>query len=202
MSRTRRRFRAALLLLSLLWVPTSVVLVFLRVLLWMSVPLSVLTLLVVLVWLRTEAQADRARASGVGRRAARRATTAEPAPALSSDDTQVIREPHRYAAAGQAGQPATAQAAPTAEARPAAYDDVFDLQAAEPAPAPHAPVEAAPGTWSPVPVPRPTYAMKARAEPRYTADGIPADVFETPEFAEEADELDERAIFSRRAASQ
>ena len=53
-----------------------------------------------------------------------------------------------------------------------------------------------------MPVPKPTYAMKAKAEPRYTADGIPADVFETPEFADEAEELDDRALFARRAASQ
>ena len=94
-SRTRRRLRAALLLLSLLWVPTSVVLVVLRILLWMSVPLSVLTVVVVLVWLRTEAQADRARVGDTGRRPARHPLPAEPAPVLSSDDTQVIREPHR-----------------------------------------------------------------------------------------------------------
>ncbi|HSU75099.1 MAG TPA: hypothetical protein VLI66_09155, partial [Terrabacter sp.] len=58
------------------------------------------------------------------------------------------------------------------------------------------------GSWSPVPVPRPTYALKAKAEPRWTDSGIPADVFDTPEFAEEADELDDRALFARRAVSQ
>jgi hypothetical protein len=59
-----------------------------------------------------------------------------------------------------------------------------------------------PGSWSPVPVPKPTYALKAKAEPRYTEGGIPADVFDTPEFADEAEELDERALFARRAVSQ
>jgi hypothetical protein len=44
--------------------------------------------------------------------------------------------------------------------------------------------------------------MKAKAEPRMTDAGIPADVFSTPEFAEEAEELDERALFVRRAANQ
>ena len=62
--------------------------------------------------------------------------------------------------------------------------------------------EPPPGSWSPVPVPKPTYTLKAKAEPRYTDSGIPADVFDTPEFADEADELDERARFARRAASQ
>ncbi|WP_175442383.1 hypothetical protein [Humibacillus sp. DSM 29435] len=50
-------------------------------------------------------------------------------------------------------------------------------------------------------MPRPTYALKAKAEPRLTESGIPADVFATPEFADEADELDERARFTRRAVS-
>jgi hypothetical protein len=237
-SRVQRRLRGALLLISLLWVPTSIVLAVMGILLWASVPLSVLTVAAVLVWLRTEAQADRARAAGAGVRDRRR-PAAEPLPVLTSDDTQVIREPHRYAAAtvakhgagtaasaaavATAGpqpaasrtsahdaasaalvEPATAEGVVAAQASSAAYDTVFDVQAAEPTPSAMAQptVEAAPGTWSPVPVPRPTYAMKAKAEPRYTADGIPADVFETPEFAEEAEELDDRALFARRAASQ
>ena len=68
--------------------------------------------------------------------------------------------------------------------------------------APAALAEAAPGSWVPVPVPTPTYALKAKAEPRYTEAGIPADVFDTPEFADEADELDDRALFARRAVSE
>ncbi len=79
------------------------------------------------------------------------------------------------------------------------------MQAAQTAGVPVQPAaaaaEAAPGSWSPVPVPVPTYALKAKAEPRYTDDGIPADVFDTPEFADEADELDDRALFARRAVS-
>jgi hypothetical protein len=48
----------------------------------------------------------------------------------------------------------------------------------------------------------PTYTPNAKAEPRYTDSGIPADVFDTPEFADEAEELDDRALFARRAVSQ
>lgn len=211
----QRRLRAALLLASLIWVPVSVVLAVTGVLLWISVPFSALTVVAVLVWLRTEARADRAR-SAASRQAPRRTVPAQ-APVLSSDDTQVIRQPQRYAAAEPAAEPAAASSvaepassvaepAPShagmaAHASSAAYDTVFDLEAAEPAP-PATSEPPAPGTWSPVPVPTPTYAMKAKAEPRYTADGIPADVFDTPEFADEADELDDRALFARRAVSQ
>lgn len=226
MGRAQRLLRAALLLVSVLWVPVSVALAITGVLLWASVPLSVLTVVAVLVWLRTEARADRARRAG-GRRGA---PTTGPAsePRLSSDDTQVIREPQRYAVTAAAAaasataatavatsaaaasaaarpvalsEPATSGARVTAGASSAAYDLVFDVEATERAP--QATTEPpAPGTWSPVPVPTPTYAMKAKAEPRYTEDGIPADVFDTPEFADEVDELDERALFARRAASQ
>lgn len=226
-SLARRRIRALLLLSALLWVPVSVVLALRGTILWVSVPFSVLTVVAVVVWLRTEAQADRVGRAGRG--AGRRAGRGRPAaqPVLSSDDTQVIRQPHRYAAdatpsAGPAHttahatahpavsaesaaspEPATARVSELVEASPAASDTVFDVAAIEPAPAARAtPAEAAPGTWSPVPVPTPTYAMKAKAEPRYTADGIPADVFDTPEFADEVDELDDRALFARRAASQ
>lgn len=227
----RRRIRALLLLSALLWVPVSVALAIRGTILWVSVPFSLLTVVAVVVWLRTEAQADRAMGA-TGRRARRGRAAAQPV--LSSDDTQVIRQPHRYAAGDSADvahatapadavahasahaaapatgaaaavspEPVTAHASEPAEASPAASDTVFDLAATVPAPAAQvAPVEAAPGTWSPVPVPTPTYAMKAKAEPRYTADGIPADVFDTPEFADEVDELDDRALFARRAASQ
>jgi hypothetical protein len=76
------------------------------------------------------------------------------------------------------------------------------MQADDAVQADEAEQELPPGSWSPVPVPKPTYALKAKAEPRYTEGGIPADVFDTPEFADEAEELDERALFARRAVSQ
>ncbi|HEX5968768.1 MAG TPA: hypothetical protein VFY88_09840, partial [Intrasporangium sp.] len=142
-SRAQRLLRAALLLVSVLWVPVSVALAITGVLLWASVPLSVLTVVAVLVWLRTEARADRARRAG-GRRAA---PTTRPAsePRLSSDDTQVIREPQRFAeTAGAAApsaaaaaqpiatpEPATSGARVTARASSAAYDMVFDVEATE-----------------------------------------------------------------------
>jgi hypothetical protein len=244
----RRRLRAGLLLTALLWVPLSLVLALTGVLLWASVPFAVVTLGVVLYWLRTEAEADRAhraqrsqgrrpaptaapvRATGataarsVGATAVKAAfsarsgawlrppaTTQVSAPQPSSDDTQVIH--HDGGAARSVRQAAAARGASEAPAARTASDDVFDVQAAPPRPAaaaaaPSAPAavapaqEAAPGSWSPVPVPTPTYALKAKAEPRLTDDGIPADVFDTPEFADEADELDDRALFARRAVSQ
>ena len=235
----QRRLRAALLLVALLWVPVSTVLAITGVLLWVSVPFALVTLVVVLYWLRTEAQADRAhraeqrsgRGDGTADSRADRGRDAAP-PVLSSEDTQVIshraieqarraaatathdqherterterherHEPSRDTAAARHAQ----EPAAVASAHAAAYDGVFDVQAHQTAGVPVQPVaaaaEAAPGSWSPVPVPVPTYALKAKAEPRYTDDGIPADVFDTPEFADEADELDDRALFARRAVS-
>ena len=229
----QRRLRAALLLVALLWVPVSIVLAITGVLLWVSVPFALVTLVVVLYWLRTEAQADRAhraeqrsgRGEGTADARADRGRGAA-VPVLSSEDTQVIshraiEQARRAAETATHGQrERTERHEPSrdtvvarhahepgavASAHAAAYDGVFDVQAAQTAGVPVQPAvaaaEAAPGSWSPVPVPVPTYALKAKAEPRYTDDGIPADVFDTPEFADEADELDDRALFARRAVS-
>ncbi|WP_141841904.1 hypothetical protein [Humibacillus xanthopallidus] len=226
-SMAQRRLRAALLLLALLWLPVSIVLAITGVLLWVSVPFAFVTLVAVLYWLRTEAQADRAHRADhradqrADRGSDRRRPGGAPAPVLSSEATQVISHraieearraadrarhqqgrPQQVAHAGPVQEPAVAAAAAAT-----AYDGVFDVQAAQtggvhvqPAAAPAA-AEEVPGSWSPVPVPVPTYALKAKAEPRYTDDGIPADVFDTPEFADEAEELDDRALFARRAVS-
>lgn len=211
----QRRLRAVLLLVALAWVPLSVVLVVLGRLLWVSIPFSVLTVAAVVVWLRTEATADRARRSSRGR-------VEQEQHVLSSDDTQVIRAEAVAQAAMQAAQAAAhhaAHAAPhpaahvgahpaahpghaVAHASPAAYDEVFDGEAARSQPVRITQPDPADGTWAPVPVPPPTYSMKSKAGPRLTASGIPADVFDTPEFAEEAEELDERALFARRAVSE
>jgi len=233
-SMAQRRLRAVLLLAALVWVPVSIVLAVVGVLLWVSVPFALVTLVAVLYWLRTEAQADRAHraeqtsgrhpvAQGAGGR------SRAPVPVLSSDDTQVIshrgieqerraagtagrdhrQRPDRHERHDPARETAVAshshQPVAVAAARPSASAGVFDVQAADTGGVPVQPVaeaaELAPGSWSPVPVPVPTYALKAKAEPRYTDDGIPADVFDTPEFADEADELDDRALFARRAVS-
>jgi hypothetical protein len=218
---SQRRIRAALLLTAVAWLPVSVVLTVTGLLMWISIPFAVLTVFAVLVWLRAEAQADRLRTSSgartgretQGRRRDRRRDrreresydwSAHHVPVLSSDDTQVIRSADSAVAVG------AEHAAPPHQAQPAAAhvvaDVVFDVQrpiTGEVAIASAQQDEVAPeGSWSPVPVPRPTYSLKAKAEPRWTETGIPADVFDTPEFADEAEELDDRALFARRAVSQ
>ena len=217
----QRRLRAALLLVALLWVPTSIALAATNALTWLSVPFAVLTVAAVLVWLRTEAAADRARRS-----AARDVdgATGDAAFEPTAADTQAVHT-HAYAEGPGAGERSTGRGAVTeagasavsaaagseqtasnrrqvasffdGEAATAVANGSVDVPAASAARA----EPLAPGTWSPVPVPRPTYSMKAKAEPRLTESGIPADVFATPEFADEAEELDERALFARRAAS-
>jgi hypothetical protein len=237
----QRRIRAALLLTALVWLPVSVVLTVTGLLMWISIPFAVLTVVAVLVWLRAEAQADRLHTSSdtqrgrepQGRRRDDRRDdrhdrrhdrrhedeshrSAHHVPFVSSEDTQVIRSSASAVAVGlehvvtaHDAQPAlahTESVAPVqAKGEVRAEPGVFDVQApitgevvvAAP------PAQAAPeGSWSPVPVPKPTYALKAKAEPRWTEGGIPADVFDTPEFADEAEELDDRALFARRAVSQ
>ncbi|RKT78778.1 hypothetical protein DFJ68_2228 [Terracoccus luteus] len=209
----QRRLRAGLLLAALLWVPVSVVLVATGTLTWISIPFSLLTVAAVVVWLRTEAASDRARS-----RDEYVVDDADDAFVPSVDDTQAVAS-HLYARPSQTGRSAAAPAASDPSPAVSSASKPFDLQAETAAAAarptgPSAGSQAAPaaqidevaepaaGTWSPVPVPRPTYTLKAKAEPRLTENGIPADVFATPEFADEADELDERGLFARRAASQ
>ena len=207
----QRRIRAALLLVALAWLPVSITLTVTGVLMWISIPFAVLTVAAVLVWLRAEAQTDQLRAGADeradaeaprGRRGSRRRAEHH-VPVLSSEDTQVIRS---------TPVPATSTVVPASQPPLVAQHvepGVFDVQAPVTGEVPVAAAvvhtEAAPvaeGSWSPVPVPRPTYSLKAKAEPRYTDSGIPADVFDTPEFADEAEELDDRALFARRAVSQ
>ncbi|NUQ31665.1 MAG: hypothetical protein HOP99_02385 [Dermatophilaceae bacterium] len=217
----QRRIRAALLLVALLWVPASIVLTVTGLLMWISIPFAVLTVGAVLVWLRAEAQADRLRTAKTEARDGREARgrrrhrthddydwTATHVPVLSSEDTQVIRSSVSAVAVGVEEMVTVQTASTDAPAAPAPVHvepGVFDVQApvAGEAIAAEPEREVAPeGSWSPVPVPKPTYALKAKAEPRFTEGGIPADVFDTPEFADEAEELDDRALFARRAVSQ
>ena len=225
-SMAQRRIRAILLLSALAWLPASVTLAITGVLMWISVPFAFLTVVAVLVWLRTEAQADRLRAAAArGVRRVRRARPSIPVaePTLSSDDTQIIQglvnevraASVTAATVGAAKRvssrsaadviPHEAVAHEVAPQQVATHDVVFDVQAAVTGAVPVATgraEELPEGSWRPVPVPKPTYTLKAKAEPRYTEGGIPADVFDTPEFADEAEELDDRARFARRAASQ
>lgn len=199
-SKGSRLLRAALLVLALLWVPASAVLAAVGVLRWVSVLFALLTLAAVIVWLRTEAAGHRAAPSSSDELPARR----DP----GIDDTQTI-DTSRHAIPSSATRTDDGLAPAAAAAAAGRAASVFDVeQVDEPGAgstagdATVADVERpAAGTWSPVPVPRPTYALKGRSEPRLTPNGIPADVFATPEFADEADELDERALFARRAAS-
>jgi hypothetical protein len=222
----QRRLRAALLLAAVAWLPVSIVLTLSGRILWVSIPFAVVTIVAVLVWLRAEAQADRLRTSArtsSGRQRGRRRGAPESRavelhlPVLSTEDTQVIRSTaaaavgSRVVAVAQESRTVVAHTVAThhvvAEHAVAQHVEpgVFDVQAPVPSEQPVVVAELAEpveGEWSPVPVPRPTYALKAKAEPRYTDSGIPADVFDTPEFADEAEELDDRARFARRAVSQ
>ena len=218
----QRRLRAVLLLVALAWMPVSVWLAATGVLMWVSVPFSVVTVLAVLVWLRAEARSDRLGASSGDRARPRRTHNESRGAEAHRSGSRAVES---GVSEGVVAQVERVDAAPVilsseitqvihhstvTRVRPdhvavSAHDAVFDIQAVATGPVPvtRTPAEELPpGSWSPVPVPKPTYVLKAKAEPRYTESGIPADVFDTPEFAEEAEELDERARFARRAASQ
>ena len=204
-SLAQRRLRAALLLVAVAWLPVSIVLTVTGVLMWISIPFAVLTVGAVLVWLRAEAQADRVRAGRTvtdeslrgrderWRTGCRRSRARTP---RSSAAPRSRRESEAVASSAASPRPSSRSvssvACSTSRRRSRARCPLPWSSAAP----------AAEGSWSPVPVPRPTYSLKAKAEPRYTETGIPADVFDTPEFAEEAEELDDRALFARRAVSQ
>lgn len=208
-TRVSRQLRGALLLVSLAWVPVSLVLAIVGTLSWLTVPFAIVLLGAVVYWLKTEAEAERAaRRPSARRPSARRAAPRVRLEPASSEQTQEILPEHLEQIRRTPVQPAAASADPSATEGPAAQvgtaasgDEQVD--AAELSPAGTAPeAGAGEGTWSPRPVPPPTYTLKAKApEPRMTAQGVPADVFATPEFADEADELDERAEYARRAAN-
>lgn len=162
------------------------------------VPLGLIAVAVAFAWLRAGVRADRS-----ARRAARRdqahprpRVTAPPQPAAPDENATDTA----YSAASDTADetapdtaydidavtarlrgtpaPATAPAAASAPARPAAFGEVDE--------------DDIPLTWNPVPVPRPTYTMKDRAE---HARPAPAEVTPTPERVEEA-----RPMPVRRAA--
>lgn len=156
----------------------------------------------------TQAVHTHAYAAGPG--AARRVTAQGGSAAADTTADTTAADTVAVSAVSAVSAAAGSQAGPQTPAAPREIASFFDgeaaaaaaIQARGTAAALVSPAEPlAPGTWSPVPVPRPTYSLKARAEPRLTESGIPADVFATPEFADEADELDERALLARRAVS-
>jgi hypothetical protein len=133
-----RRIRGVSLLGSLILVLVASTLAATRVLPWWSFPVAVLVLLADLVWLRRAA---------VSERDSRRASQQSPESATGFAD-QAVRGPTYF----------QEESAPTAEtvSEPAAPRAV---EIAEPIEA--APVD--PSAWAPVPVPPPTYTLKAKA---------------------------------------
>ena len=101
-----------------------------------------------------------------------------------------------------ATSPATSPATDTSAVVAAAADPVFDVAQEAPAPAAEVMVpildeDDIPLTWDPVPVPRPTYTMKAMA-PRAAVE--PAEVTPTPAPVERHTESDAPVYDGRKAA--
>ncbi|HEY7719659.1 MAG TPA: hypothetical protein VH915_12930 [Pedococcus sp.] len=205
---TGRRMRGLAFLASVATLVASVPLAGFGVLPWLAVAAPVLALAGVLVWMRHGARTEQAaRREAARRQRAQRAEVAaearsarpaaRPAPSRAADPVPV--------AADEADHLDDAYGAEPAEEAPAAQPgshDLYDLQAVEEAARsrsaeqPHRPAAAAvvpvgplvdeddiPLTWDPVPVPRPTYTMKAVAQrhaPAPVEQGVP------PELADAA----------------
>ena len=115
------------------------------------------------------------------------------------------RAGHAYEAA-HASRAGRSHEPEAASAQVTAYDGVFDVQAAQTGGVHVQPVAPAARRGGPGQLePRAGAGAHLRAQGEGRAalhrGGIPADVFDTPEFADEAEELDDRALFARRAVS-
>lgn len=151
-----RRVRGLALLASLVLLLAAVVMAPIGMLPWWSPIVSLLLVGGVFTWLRKEAVAEqRARQEA---REASRPVQRTGAPAKEQVGT------HSGPQLGASRVPMPARDVVFDHAQPA-----VPSESAKPAPQ-AAPVE---GGWSPVPVPRPTYTMKAKAEPTVTAPVAP-----------------------------
>ena len=190
--RPSRRLRGLVLLTSLVSLLVVVPLVVLALLpLWAPAP-AVVAVLLAFLWVRSAVRAEQALARARRRRPAQRRTPAVAAPAdtaLPHGDA-AVGTPDRGVAAGSGGAAAAsdivaAVSAPQAPTEPSpdtvavGHDEVAASATAtgpdggpgdavvEPRGALMVPIvdeDDIPLTWDPVPVPRPTYTMKAKAE--------------------------------------
>ena len=171
------------------WVPVSLIFVVLGKLPALTLLASLAMWVGVVHWLRVELRNDRAqRALASANAGARETSVSRPVARPVASKREDLAKPFD----GMSGQTASRDDQVTASVPAAGAAEETEVAA-----------EAAPGSWNPVPVPRPTYTLKAQARaPRMVSDGaLPADIFDTPEFAEEAEDLDAQAQLARRAAS-
>ena len=205
-----RRTRGLTFLGSLATLLVTVGLVSFGVVPWPAVLAPIAAIAVVMVWMRRGAEAERA-----ARRAAGPRRAARPQPERRDQLAATRRAAERGSVARESASAPTSQveaeAVDSDEEQPgAARESFYDIQAVErgnavatsteaPAAARTAPTPAAalvdeddiPLTWDPVPVPRPTYTMKAmahRVPAPPVAQGVP------PELAEPAYEEPVRRV--------
>lgn len=188
---SRRRARGLVFLVSLATLPATVALAVLAVVPWLALVAPVAVIAAAMTWMRRGAQAERAARREANRR--QHAPRQDHAPVPEGTGGAVV--PFADPAEAEAGAGAGADAERRRD-RAALYD----IQAVERA-VPDVPAEPAPKagpaatltplvdeddiplTWDPVPVPRPTYTMKAMAQrhaPAPVGQGVP------PELAEPA----------------
>lgn len=203
-----RRARGLTFLGSLATLLVTVGLVSFGVVPWPAVLAPIAAIAAVMVWMRRGAEAERA-----ARRAAGPRRAARPQPERRDQQAAARRAAERGSVSRESASAPTAEvedeAVDSDEEQPvSARESFYDIQAAErgnagampaEAPAHTAPAPAAalvdeddiPLTWDPVPVPRPTYTMKAmahRVPAPPVAQGVP------PELAEPAYEEPVRRV--------
>ena len=170
-----RKVRGLALLTHLVLLPLTLLLAAVGPLPWLVPGLLLIGLVASFGWLRQDVRAEQARRSAQ-RGHARRAATARPS---SVGDAEGVDRVHpvedRAAVRAAEARPAPQHRDAAAEADEVAPDSPFDVEDRAGEQVPPSPSAddhkagndpAEDGTWEPVPVPRPTYTMKAKAPAR------------------------------------
>ncbi len=204
-----RRARGLLLLTTLVGLVVTGVLSAVSLLVPWAPAVALGAVVLALAWVRAGVRADRSAAAARRRRAREEARRRASAPAAPSVRRPVARPAAAPAAAAVVEEPVVAEAsvAETVAVEPAELVETVEVLAeaapVAPEPEPEPVIEYVhlvdeddiPLTWDPVPVPRPTYTMKAKAErPEVAPAAVTPDPVAAPALRSREDDLDERRV--------
>jgi hypothetical protein len=209
-----RRARGLVLLTSLVALVVTGVLAAVSVVVPWAPAVAFGALVLAFAWVRAGVRADRSAAAARRRRAREEARRRASAPAAPSVRRPVARPAATTVSSGAVvEEPSVASEAAVAQAvaaepvavQPAEPVETVEVvaEAAPVAPEPEPVIEYVhlvdeddiPLTWDPVPVPRPTYTMKAKAErPEVAPAAVTPDPVPVEGLRARADELDERRV--------
>ncbi|MGG5258105.1 hypothetical protein [Phycicoccus avicenniae] len=213
-----RRVRALALLTSLVGLVVTGVLALLSVLVPWAPLVALGAIVLSLGWVRSGVRAEQAARAAARRRAREmarrrasapaaasvRRTAARPATASSAPATTEVAEPVEVVGRTEVEVEVAVEPAAPVAAEPVAPAAVVEpVVAAEVVPEPEPVIEYVhlvdeddiPLTWDPVPVPRPTYTMKAKAErPEVAPAAVTPEPAAAPDVRSREDDLDQRRV--------